>query len=53
MVFCGAKDKAPAPAGTTVCTINDPSLSLEENFARSRENLSRAVDLWLNGLSGV
>ena len=53
VVFCGAKDSAPSPDGTTVCTINDPALTLEENFARSRENLSRAVDLWLNGLSGV
>lgn len=50
VVFCGAKENAPAPRGTTVCTINDPALSLEENFARSRANLSRAVDAFLSTL---
>ena len=50
VVFCGAKDKAPAPVGTTVCTINDDSLSLEENFARSRENLAKAADALLPDL---
>ncbi len=49
VVFCGAAENAEAPDGTTVVTINDPSLPLAENLARSRENLSRAVDRWLNG----
>lgn len=50
VVFCGATEKAPAPAGTVIRTINDDSLSLEENFARSRENLLRAVNAWLDEL---
>ena len=50
VVFCGATEKASAPAGTVVRTINDGSLSLEENFARSRENLARAVAAWLDEL---
>ena len=49
-VFCGATEKASAPAGTIVRTINDESLTLAENFARSRENLARAVDAWLDEL---
>ena len=47
VVFCGAKDKGPAPEGTEIVTINDDRLSLEENFAKSRENLAVAVDAWL------
>ena len=50
VVFCGATERAQAPAGTVVRTINDDALSLEENFARSRENLSRAAAVWLNEL---
>lgn len=51
VVFCGAKEDAPIPAGTVVRTINDETLSLDENFARSRENLARAVDAWLDEIS--
>ena len=35
--------------GTAVVTINDPALPLAENLIRSRENLVKAVDRWLNG----
>lgn len=47
VVFCGAAEDAPVPDGVLIRTINDESLSLDENFARSRENLSRAVDAFL------
>ena len=47
VVFCGVAENAQAPDGTTVVTINDPALPLAENLLRSRENLSRAVDRWL------
>jgi len=50
VVFCGAKERGAAPEGTVVRTINDDSLSLEENFARSKENLARAVDAWLDAV---
>lgn len=49
VVFCGAAEKAETPDGTAVVTINDPSLPLAENLIRSKENLVKAVDRWLNG----
>ena len=51
VVFCGAKENPPQSPLTVVRTINDESLSLDENFARSRENLARAVDAWLDEIS--